>query len=106
MAILRHLSVDRVRVLIGGLGLIVLSGTPVSLAAQVGRGGAVLVAKSDSGSIDLPDAPMPAALAGRDSGTGFSSSAQDAQQQDKQQPKPGEQSPQTPPGALPSQILG
>jgi hypothetical protein len=99
MAILRHLSVDRVRVLIGGLGLIVLSGTPVSLAAQVGRGEAELVAKSDSGSIDLPDAPMPAALAGRDSGTGFSSSAQDAQQQDKQQPKPSEQSPQTPPGA-------
>jgi hypothetical protein len=100
MAILRHLSVDRVRVLIGGLGLIALSGTSVPLAAQaVGRGGAELVAKSDSSSVDLPDAPMPAALAGRDSGTGFSSSAQDAQLQDKQQPKPGEQSPQTPPGA-------
>jgi hypothetical protein len=94
MAILRHLSVDQVRVLIGGLCLIVLSGTSIPLAAQaVGREGGELVAKSDSGSVDLPDAPMPATLAGRDSGTGFSSSTQDAQQQDKQQPKPGEQSP-------------
>jgi len=110
MAILRHLSVHRVRVLIGWLGLIVLSENSVPLVAQaVGRGGAGLVAKSDSGSVYLPDAPVPAGLAGRDSGspageTGFSSSAQDAQQQDtqqpdKQQPKRGEQTPQTTPGA-------
>ncbi|MCU1251355.1 MAG: hypothetical protein JWQ49_4384 [Edaphobacter sp.] len=99
MGIFRHLSVDRVRVLIGGLGLIVLSGTSFPLAAQAGgRGGAELVAKSDSASVDLPDAPMPAPLARSDSGlsareAGISSSAQD------KQPKPGEQSPQTPPGA-------
>jgi hypothetical protein len=101
----RQLSVQRVKVLIGGLALIVFSGISIPLAAQaVAQSGAELVAKSDFSSVDLPDAPMPAALTGRDNvfparETGDSNSVQDKPQQDKQQPKPGEQSPPTRPGA-------
>jgi hypothetical protein len=97
MAILRQLSVWRVRLLIGGLALVVLSGISFPLGAQaVGQSGAELVAKSDSSSVELPDAPMPAALTGSASTreTGDSSSVQD-----KQPPKPGGQSPPTPTGA-------
>jgi len=104
MEVLKQLSVDRVRVLIGGMGFIVLSAICVPLAAQaVGRTDVELAAKTYSIPVDLPDAPMPSALAGRDSvfsagATGLSSSVADEQQQEKQQPKPGDQSPQTPPG--------
>jgi hypothetical protein len=104
MAMLKQLSVDWVRVLIGGMALIVLSGISAPLDAQaVGQKQPERVAKSNS---DLPDAPLPATLVRRDSesDTGESTSLQDAQQPDKQQQsqqqtKPGEQSPQTPPGA-------
>jgi hypothetical protein len=106
MAMLRQLSVRWVRVLIGGLALIVFSGISLPLAGQaVAQSGAEFMAKSDFGSVALPDAPMPAALTGRDNvfsapETGDSSSVKDKQQQqDKQQPKPGEQSPPTRPGA-------
>jgi hypothetical protein len=116
MAMLRQLSVDRARALIGGMALIVLSGIPAPLDAQaVGQSGAVITT-SNSSSVDLPDAPVPAALAGRDSGTaapeaGESTSVQDAQQQqdkqqDKQQTKPGEQTPPTPAGTLTLGDLG
>src|ERR1700730_6729310 len=68
MAMLRQLSVRWVRALIGGLALIVFSGISLPLAGQaVAQSGAELMAKSDFGSVALPDAPMPAAaLTGRD----------------------------------------
>lgn len=111
MAMLKRLSVDRVGALIGGIAFIVLLGISPPLDAQtVGQSGAKLAAKSDSISLDLPDAPVPAALVRRDSepslATGESSSVQDAQKQDKQQAKPGEQNPQTPPGAPSLSDLG
>ena len=104
MAMLEQFSVKRTGVLIGGLALIAFSATPPPLAAQaIGKSEVELAGKFDSGSVALPDAPMPAAFAGMDSRalareSGDSSSVQD-RQQDKQPPKPGEQSPQTPPGA-------
>ena len=116
MAMLKRLSVDRFEALLGGIALLVLLGISPPLDAQaVGQSGASLVAKSDSISLDLPDAPVPAALVRRDSEpsleAGESSSVQDAQhqdkqQQDKQQPKPGEQNPQTPPGTPSLSDLG
>ena len=102
--VLRQLSTGWVRVLVGGMGLFVLSGMSDPLVAQtVGQVQVKLVLKADSGSAELPDAPMPAALDGRDSGgsatdIGDSSSAQETPKQDKQQQKPGEQTPQTPAG--------
>jgi hypothetical protein len=99
--------VGGVRVLIGGMGLIVLSGISVPLVAQaVGQDGAKLVAKSGSSSVELPDAPMPAVLISNASAgeTGDSSSVQDKQQQEKT--TPGEQTPQTAPGTLTLGDLG
>jgi hypothetical protein len=115
MAILRRVSMKWTRILLGGMALLVLSGISAPLDAQAsGQSGATLIAKSNSSSVnplDLPDAPVPAAWAGSSNGTsapetGDSSSAQDTQQQDKQQPKPGEQNPQTPPGAPSLSDLG
>jgi hypothetical protein len=112
MAMLKQLSVDRVRALIGGMALIVLSGISAPLDAQALGQSQAAITKSNSSSVDLPDAPVPAALANRDSGTatpetGESTSVQDAQQQqDKQQTKPGEQTPQPPPGTLTLGDLG
>ncbi len=104
MTMLKQRSVDRA--LVGGMALVLLSGIPASLHAQVvGQKQAEVTAQLNS---DLPDAPRSAALIRRDSAPapeiGESTSAQDPQQQDKQQqsqqqPKPGEQTPQTPPGA-------
>jgi hypothetical protein len=102
MALLKRRSVDRVKALVGGMALVALSRTYAPLHAQaVEQKRAEVIAKSNS---DLPDAPLPAVLVRRDGEpspeTGDSSSAQAPDQQDKQQqPKPGEQTQQTPPGA-------
>jgi hypothetical protein len=115
MEMLKQLSVDRVRALIGGMALIVLSGISAPLDAQALEQSGTAITKSNFSSVDLPDAPIPAVWPSRDSQTtapetGESTSVQDAQQQDKQQDKqqtkPGEQTPQTPPGTLTLGDLG
>jgi hypothetical protein len=112
MAMLKQLSVDRVRVLIGGMALIVLSGISAPLDAQALEQSGTAITKSNFSSVDLPDAPIPAVWRSGTATpeTGESTSVQDAQQQDKQQDKqqtkPGEQTPQTPPGTLTLGDLG
>ena len=114
MAILKQRSVDWVRALIGGTALVLLSGMSAPLHAQaVGQKQPEQTAKANS---DLPDAPRPAVLLRRDSEpsteTGESSSAQDPQLQDKQQPSQqqprpsGDQNPPTPPAAPSLEDLG
>jgi hypothetical protein len=112
MAMLKQLSVNRVRALIGAMALMILSGMSAPLRAQaVGQKEPELIAKSGPSFVDLPDAPVPAALVNIDRGTsapqtGESSSVQDVQQQDKQQTKPGDQAPQTQPGTITLGDLG
>jgi hypothetical protein len=113
MAILKQRSVDWVKALIGGTALVLLSGMSAPLQAQaVGQKQPEQTAKANS---DLPDAPRPAVLLRRDSEpsteTGESSSAQDPQLQDKQQPsqqqpRSGDQNPPTPPAAPSLEDLG